>query len=531
MESHDWADSYARAGVQVRSCEDGTVEFHYTSRGGTLDLSDVPDGTYLRITTAGTGGTQEVKLKNARQEHHVAITQPISVRVIDDHALGTIQFRLNGDGRHQTAHFSGAVSNLHVSRGTAKILDGLVTTVVLQDGAIEGDTEGVENVVAQGKVTFPDGARCLETHPLGATILLKSRHTLESLHIHPSARAGAGIILASDGDKSTTLHVESISTESRADITLENANITGLAQTMGAIAVNGHGKLHLVAGHTFTDLSLGESIGLNAPAAALLRFGGHLRAQNCRDTTIHSVPARGYEYVGAGESGQNALTNATLRGVFVTDNAAGRRRLHELREAAVVEPHLSDLRVRNKKWRVPFARTRLKNYDQSSRELDDASFFAQELAGLVNEKCGSGSVRTKANWAAHRGRHLNASSHWEAFALGLFRLVGYGQRPGPPALLWLALALLFSLPMTSLTAWPPAEFSTVGHAMSVLGRHFLALLLSPLFLLLRLAGDPEASNLAQPTMLAIMLMRTLVTVPFAFSLLAIGRFLRADWPW
>lgn len=242
------------------------------------------------------------------------------------------------------------------------------------------------------------------------------------------------------------------------------------------------------------------------------------------------MPAGGYEYVGA-TGGQNPLTNATLRGVFVRDNAAGRRRIHELREAAVVEPHLDDLRVRNKGWRIPFARSRLKKDTQSLRELDDASFFVQELAGLVNEKCGSGSVRTRANWAAHRGRHLNAGSDWEAFALGMFRLVGYGQRPGPPALLWVALALVFSIPMALLTSWTPAELSTGGHDISVLGRHFLALLLSPLFLLLRLAGDPEAANMAQPTMLGIMLIRTLVTVPFAFSVLAIGRFLRADWPW
>lgn len=260
MESHGWADSYARAGVEVRSCEDGTVQFHYTTRGGTLNLSDVPDGASLWVTTAGTGGPQEVQLKNARQKHHVAITQPISVRVIDGQALGTIQFRLNADGHRETAHFSGTASNLRVSGGSVRIHDGLVTTVVLQDGTVEGDIDGVDKVVAQGQVTFPDGAGCLEIHPLGATVLLKGKHTLESLHINPPGSTEAALFLTSDGDEATTLHVPSISTDSHAHITLDNVNTAGLTETEGAIAVTGQGKVNLAAAHTFTDLTLGVQL-------------------------------------------------------------------------------------------------------------------------------------------------------------------------------------------------------------------------------------------------------------------------------
>lgn len=321
-----------------------------------------------------------------------------------------------------------------------------------------------------------------------------------------------------------------------ATVVLEKSELS-VAGNDGALVIEGNGGLRIPPNRTVTDVVLKDGAFLHVGlGSAVIRFGGRLRVSDCRHATVIAPPGGSYEYAGlhkAGRSqplGPEALTGATLRGVLINDDATGRQYLQELREAAVVEPNVDGLRVRKAAWRLPFARRRLTRTTSMMRAVDDASFFAQELAGLVDNKCGAGSIRTKANWAAYRGRHLTAQSGWERFALGLFRLVGYGQRPGPPASLWLVLALLLTLPSLALTGQLPNGpiSSTILTAEAF--EQFVSLLLSPLFLL-RLAGDPQLAVVTDISTLILLLVRATVAAPFVFFVVAMARFLRAEWPW
>lgn len=112
----------------------------------------------------------------------------------------------------------------------------------------------------------------------------------------------------------------------------------------------------------------------------------------------------------------------------------------------------------------------------------------------------------------------------------MFRLVGYGQRPGPAIASWFVFALLAALGslIWPLPEWPSASAS-VADVLGDIGEKFMLMLLSPFFLL-RLAGDPQLASVTSAADLAPLLLRTVVATPFVFAVFAVGRFLRAEWP-
>lgn len=511
MNTSDWTSAY-RHKYNFQQYDDGTVALQFPNRGGTLDLKDIPDNIQVQVTTTPTKGPQHVNLKNAREGHCIHIQQPITVSLVDRlESVGTIIFAY--DGQAGEAIFKGRARYLYVLGRTAYVSEATVETAVLQEnGKLSGNIESVEVVQIYGEATLPQGARNLRIAGSSTVVRLTGQPHLATLSVDQE-NASHRLVSARNGG--TTIRVTDFLTKCNSPIDLENISLS-VEQIEGPLRLEGKGHLYLTSDNTVTSLTLGDSVTLSAAeGAAVIRLRGYLLVAHCTGVTLRSASNESYTFLGFRKGAPSpSLEGATLRGISMTDNSSGRRRIHDLRQAAVVEPHIGGMRVRKLGWRLPFARTYFSRSDTKSRELEEAAFFAQELASLINEKCGLGSLRTKVNWAAYRGRHLIASSRWEAAALGVFRLVGYGHRPAPPAALWVGLAFAF------------AFFSD----KTIIGS-FVTLVSSPLFLLLRLAGDPQLGNLNELEMLPIMLMRTAVTIPFAFFVIATARFLRADWPW
>lgn len=329
-------------------------------------------------------------------------------------------------------------------------------------------------------------------------------------------------------------------------------------------------RLVLPPGSVATDIQ--PDIDISAGPGTLLRVYGCLRAIDCRHVTVTPSGDRDLlELLSDGDSPGYAILaiegdlserhfdpfeGAVIRGVRVTDDAAGRRVLQQLSGAAVVEPvpvfRIGEFGFRwrpgrlNNRWR-PYPRRRTVYFPESfggrrlyweplftrrpgwdwtavnvdnRREVEDAAVFAQEIAALAEARSSSGSIRTRAAWAAFRGRQLTTTSRAERVALALFRLVGYGQRPGPAFATWFVAAVTLAAPMAIL-----AQSGPINHYSGALTN----MLFAPASLL-RLVGDPSLSDSDWRGDLQILL-RTMVAAPFLFATFAASRFLRADWPW
>jgi hypothetical protein len=533
-----WTQAIAGRRGTVTERDDASYRYETGTPDAVIDLSQVPEATHLYVQVASQSRRRrEVTLRGARDGQKVTVSQHVAVKVEGATKIGTVEFALRQTqpGRSGAASFEGVGDQLLVSEGTVELKGATINELRLTDGTVTGDLSHVGSVVVAGECMLPPDVSRVVVDSDGATLHVSNQSIIESLEMsgvgdEPCLRITGG--RQGSARRSTLQRVIGV-----GRIELEYVDLA-VEEIEGELTVGGTdgSVLRVPAGRTISSVALLSPVRLDAgPGAAVLRFSGELRAGQCKHATVVARTADGFEYVGLArtnasrQAAPEQLAGATLRGMFVPDTADGRQRLQELREAAVVEPRVDALRVRSPQWRRPFVRKQLTADIASKRALDDAAFFAEELAGLVAQKCGAGSVRTKSSWAAYRGRHLTAESPWERAALVGYRLVGYGQRPGPPLLLWLALSVALTPAILALTGWPTVPI-TEGAFWAEAGEQLLSTVLSPLFLL-RLAGDPQLSPVNGTADLIVVVVRTVVAAPFVFFVLATARFLRAEWPW
>lgn len=519
------SDPLAALRRQVLDCEpqeDGSVAVTLAGRYRRIDLTDVELIGPLVVAFRGHAHQASIELTGLRTDHHVRYRGPVPLRVVDGE-LGTLEVAL--DQPRSSVTLSGEVGRLVASAGTSHLEDATIREVLPAGGQVEGDASGVGVWVLEGDVPWvPNEMERVRVR--GRVEVAVGRNaTLQTLEFEDRADRLVVRTESRHGTGANKLTVVDLCGPGAVE--LANGGQLQLSAVEGGVTVLGKGRVHVPASRTVVGLHVEGDVSLSAgPGAALERFTGALNPVTLEHVTATAPRDGSFTFGALRRTDANRspspaqLRGTTLRGVRLSDDSGGRRAIHDLAEAAVVEPRLHHLRVVSRAWRRPFGRRKLIG-DVGERAVDDATYFAQELAGLLDRKCSSGALRTRSTWAAYRGRQLNAGPS-ERFALGMFRLVGYGQRAGPPALTWLVAALVATL---AILAIGPERLQLPVSVVEL----FLNLLLAPLFLL-RLAGDLDATMIGLAD-LTLMLFRTIVAVPFVFTLVAIGRYLRSDWPW
>lgn len=546
----------SRRGGPYREILDLTARNHYGQAmddgGPIMEVGKAqrmlrPQGVEIHAWSAAEGVAVEVSGGDQLPLARVPVEWPVKVRG----ARNTLS--LSGGAGHQVTMAAANVRGVQVVDGRVALLrlepmyegdisvSGVIEVLEVGPGAKaqlqSSDTIG-QVVLTGGSVTDASGDPV--TVEISADdVPLKAGHYQQvTLRGAPTVQVGSTVevthLVAADG-ATPTLEGGAIDAEFvHGHVTVGAKSRLQVAEVTEECVLAGGGDV-VVARSTLRGLTLNGPWLSSPPASSLSDVAGELRAKQCRNVSIRS--RAGEPFLFAGIAGDDSLKDAALRGVLIVDDEHGPAHLAELAAAAVVEPDVTQLRVYQWGWHRPAGswryRWRRARTDAERHELDSAAFFAQELAALTDTKCGQGNLRTKASWAAYRGRNLTARSRLERWALHAYRTLGYGQRVGPPFAAWLAAAVVGAVVLMILSAGSATVVD--GGTAGIAGAHWSylgslgRLLMSP-FYLLRLAGDPELRALHTWRDGAAIVVQTLVTVPFVFVGIALSRLLRAEWP-
>lgn len=524
--STDWVANYRNRGREIEQTGEHSYTFKERAAAREIDLTSLPGDIELTVELVA-ASRNDLTLRNATPGQRVRVKQPMTV-VIATEKLGT----LTVENSAREVAVRGPLDRL-IAAGSGKLLlsDGNVGTVEVRSGAFAADNGTFDVVELAGKARLPEVVGLLRIASAGATATGGGRLSIGRLELKSGVEDNR-IALTGGGNQPWQVTVDEVA----GPVYLEPSNVSITVNSNNSpFTVDGTGTLVVPKNATLTDVTVHAGITTNLQSGGtIMRLTGVLRTSACQNATVTAAPRSSFRYGGVVQdrAGRRSdqLDNATLRGVEIPVTADGRRYLRELANTSMLDPHLDHLPAFNRnEWPRLFARRKRTKTDVERRSLGDAASFTQELAGLAEHKSGSGSIRTRASWAAYRARQLDSSSPWERWGLGLFRLVGYGQRPGPPAIAWLGASLL-GVP---LVAWARTD---LGFALSISPagvRSFFVLyiemLLSP-FVLVRLAAEPQPQDLSTFTGQVVLLARALAAIPFVFTAVAVARFLRADWP-
>lgn len=190
----------------------------------------------------------------------------------------------------------------------------------------------------------------------------------------------------------------------------------------------------------FVQDPLLELAGSHVVAAGL---SGSVMLGNLSGGTILGDPDRGLLITGVRStaSGAEPLLGAQLENVRFRNGLPGLQSLTHAGPARRIEPDTTDLPGWDLRRKL---RTRPpKDREQRLSLVHDADFM-RRYAEIAREKGASGSASTKIGWCEQRLRHQVTTGWWEQLALWGYRLLGYGERPGPAFLTWLVASLLFT---------------------------------------------------------------------------------------
>ncbi|MCW4356104.1 hypothetical protein ONR57_22625 [Hoyosella sp. YIM 151337] len=162
---------------------------------------------------------------------------------------------------------------------------------------------------------------------------------------------------------------------------------------------------------------------------------------------------------------------ALLSGFRVPDGLRGRSMLNLLDDAHHIEPSTKSLpgwELGITGW-LTSGKTRAEaRVRQSGAALRHDAELMRKMRELTREKGASGAARTKVGWCAQRLRHETTQGRTERAALWVYRVLGYGERPGPPFVTWLLLAFVVVCVANFPTTWAevfPTGWPDVGNFM------------------------------------------------------------------
>lgn len=369
-------------------------------------------------------------------------------------------------------------------------LSGLIGRLELDQGTISNNNGGqasvtttvAELVIGQRSVlTLPRAGGSLEITSIRGTGPDKSRLVMD---LEPDQHAGPPPLTVRTVDDVT---IESnwpllASLVQARHVVFEGHPTIGFATN--AIA----GDLTFRRGQNPTQLSAGEG-------AILTDVTGEIGLANVAGAHIEGQSEAPYvvSFWGSGSAPAN-FDGAYLRGFKFPRGLEGRKLLGAMESAVLVEPSTADLpgwqyRLQRRggwaNWKTlatPSSEERYRTAFSHDAEL------MRQLQKLTRDTGASGEISTKVAWCAQRMRHITTRGRAERLALSIYRTLGYGERPMPSLITWLALAALFAalavvklphpvmhlLPMRLLGGWlrhavSPSFFGSGGSSVTVRG--------------------------------------------------------------
>lgn len=213
--------------------------------------------------------------------------------------------------------------------------------------------------------------------------------------------------------------------------------------------------------------TVSESINEEGPLAEVRELSVTLH--DMRRSYLRAA-ARSPIQVVADRGADSSLEGATLLDVRVPLNSDGVKSM-----AALGQAHLVALDIRHlcggHEFRVRWPRRKVKPDPWTSERIFsnpgiEEAYVRDALENLAGRGADGTTISLLKWWQYRLAQKRDKSSSLDKMLLFLYRLIGYGERPGPPALTWLVTCLL-SAPL-----WMPRDTS----ATSLLGEYLLGVL-------------------------------------------------------
>ncbi|MBB5790814.1 hypothetical protein HD601_005389 [Jiangella mangrovi] len=496
---------------------------------GFVDLSAVPPAFALLIEFVGAAGYEltPIRVSGLRRDCVAEIVfsgQPGGVVVTDN--LGTLRFRQDLDDPAESSLFLGPGTDgrLVLDSGIYALAVGAVRNVLievsqrayvsflgwLRDPAQLPTVRLGFQMLAQAGQWGADQPPCPAVFGLKAPGGAYLRVTAGTSESKPSARldvvgatalsVGAAVDISIGRPRRG---VDPFSLSVRGAGGLSNVMLNGPTEVWIEAASRAHGLI--------SQPFFGTNDLFAAPATVVTGLTGPWNLRRVEGSHVSGGLA-GFELmsVAAADSGSRADTvrDAVVTGFSLASHTERRSAVAALESAHHIDPRIDRLPGAGRRYRWPRQLFLRRERDLVARLPEDAE-FVDALARLARDKGAPGATRTKIAWCAYRLRHLSARSVWERLALTGYRLLGYGERPGPALLTWLVLALT----ATVLSA------QVVGLGQSAFDE-FLSYAFGPAGVLFQ-SGGPDQPHPWQ------YLVRAIVAVPLVTGLIALRNFRQA----
>jgi hypothetical protein len=389
---------------------------------------------------------------------------------------------IHGSGIEQGCRLSGKFASVRLS-GQSLELDGAhVGTLSVAAGASHlavGDVTSIETLVGHARET--NMSSTLVVRPLEA-----KAQTLKSVRIQTC---------------------NSLSIEGTAHLVVGTASLVRVQGQGIALSVSSRGEnLH------FEDEARLE---LTDEKAVVAGLKGEVTLGNLSGGTLLGDPDHGFLVTGVMPLREidQPLLGAQLENIRFERGPSGFNSLNPTAHARRVEPDTRNLPGWELRWTL---RTRPPvNRDDRLALVYDADLM-RRYAEIVRDKGASGSASTKVGWCAQRLRHQVTAGFWEQTALWGYRLLGYGERPGPAFLTWLAASLLLTA-VLGINQGFQLDHEGIGNFLNAWSSDAV----SPIGSLLRTGST--ASDSAW-----VYLVRAIVAVPLIVGVLALRKYTRAS---
>lgn len=219
----------------------------------------------------------------------------------------------------------------------------------------------------------------------------------------------------------------------------------------------------------------------------------------------------------SGQDLESPWRGSMMTNVILPTGLPGRRILAKLEDAYQITPNVANLPGLDQTIVAKVTGRRATSYNKSAdgqRTLFEDAEFLRELARICREKGAPGSVTTTVAWCAYRLRSIKTQGV-ERVALGLYRWLGYGERPLPAFILWIVLAVGLAGPVLA-AGGSKFDPSGTGHLFIEAGR----LALGPLAGLLR-GGNLSGGDIAE------IAARAITSIPLITGSIALRNYVKS----
>lgn len=468
----------------------------------TLVVIELDSGAHGKVCLRDTSATCQIQVKSSRSSNG---------------ERGNLELRSN-----EASHINIVGADVDLA-GIVDILRPaavVVESAQLQDGTLTSQRVEIKLLELSGQIALNDRrGRVLDVTIHGRADLITTEDCPRLVRVH-----SAHLSTPTEGEPAPRAELRV-----RGGQALKCEEVVGLNVRVDEGATLSVATLRLVelTGPGRVEVQQGRSVALQMPAIrlSLAPYGQLVDVWGA----LHLVSGR-HGHVSAKKQGaagerlevlsvdakDRALEGISLTGIHIPPNLSGRETIAVLRDQAeYVTPAVTNdlpgrgpLRgIRNLfGWLAP-------EPDPINATMDTE--YSAALADLAQQKGAPASVRTALAWSSYRMRNITAPSWAERFLLSVYRLIGYGERPAPAFIAYIAAAALVTAVIwgdTQLVLDDSEGYKNVGKTFG----YWLA---TPLHVL-NLTGQEESIGAIGT------LGRLVVAVPFVTAVLATRNYLK-----